>query len=363
MAIVVAVNIPVTLQLTASDINWNYDSQNKTLYITASGKMDDYADEFSMPWKEYISEIQKVVLDDNITYIGDYSFCGARQLSDINTPENLTGLGDFALASCPKLNQLTLNSQVTEIADVSFAYDGIAKKSDFVLYTELGSYALQVAVESSLNYQCEYIKSFKEYTVNFTVDNMAAYYPYYAKSDGTFAFYSSGIRNTYGYVYDKNLNCLAYNENNGSDMNFRMEVKLEKGNLYYLAVKVHGYKYAHGITVGVEPVSFTATGSVRAMLNINGEPSDIAIPNATVDNVETGTEFSFVVKPENATKTFVYNGQIKEVKLSPDDENIVVFMACDVNTDGYVNAKDYAIMKKTSSPYIDLFKNFINYSY
>lgn len=363
LTIVVAINIPVSIQLMASDIEWSYDSQNKTLYISGTGKMDDYEDEFSMPWIDYISEIQKVVLDDNITYIGDYSFCGAKQLLDINMPKSLTGLGDFALASCPKVKKLTLNSQVTEIPDVSFAYDGIAKKSDFVIYTELGSYALQVAVDSSLNYECEYIKSSTQYPVNFTVDNMVAYYPYYAKSDGTFAFYSSGIRNTYGYVYDENLKCLAYNEDNGSDMNFRMEVELEKGNLYYLAVKVHGYKYSNGITVGVEPVSFTATGSVRAMLNTDGEPSNIGIPNATVDDIEIGSEFSFVVTSENATKTFVYNGQIKEITLSPDEENIVVFMVCDVNSDGFVNAKDYAIMKKNSSPYIDLFKNFINYSY
>lgn len=363
LAIFILINVPVSFHLMASDISWSYDNQTKTLFVNGSGKMEDYKDEFSMPWNQYISEVEKVVLDDNITYIGDYAFCGAKQLSDINTPESLTGLGEFVLASCPKINQLFLDSNVTEIADVSFAFDGIAKKSDFVLYTEFGSYPLQVAIDSSLNYECDYIKSSVEYPVNFTVSNMVAYFPYYAKSDGTFAFYSAGVRNTYGYVYDKDFNQLAYNEDNGSDMNFRMEVELEKGNLYYLAVKVHGYMFTNGITVGVEPISFTATGSVKAMLSKDGKPSNIAIPDATVDNLETGEEFSFVVTPENATKTFIYNGQIKEITLSPDEENIVIFMACDVNLDGYVNAKDYAIMKKTSSPYIELYKNFINYQY
>lgn len=345
----------------ANQITWEYNSDSKTLFINGNGEMQDYENEVSMPWYDYLFEIETVVFDDNITYIGSYSLCAAKNLKQVTLPKSLTGIGEFVFASCPELKELTLSSEVDKIGDTSFAFDGTVKKSDFVLHTEIGSYALQTAIESDVNYDCDYVKSQTTYPVNFSVENMTAYFPYYAHSDGTFAFYSSGTRNTYGYVYDENLNELAYNEDNGSSMNFRMELELEKGNLYYLAVKVHSYRFTSGITVGIEPISFTATGSVKAMLNPQGEPSDITLSTATVDGIEVGELYSITVTKDDMVKTFEYNGMTQNITLSPDEETTVVFMACDMNNDGYVNAKDYAIMRKSNSPCLGIYKNFINY--
>ena len=38
-------------------------------------------------------------------------------------------------------------------------------------------------------------------------------------------------------------------------------------------------------------------------------------------------------------------------------------MVCDLNGDGYVNGIDYAMMKKTKSPFISLFQNLAGYRY
>ena len=40
----------------------------------------------------------------------------------------------------------------------------------------------------------------------------------------------------------------------------------------------------------------------------------------------------------------------------------VTFLTVDVNSDGYVNAKDYSILKKNNSPYLQLYNKLISLS-
>ena len=66
-------------------ITWNYDADTKTLTISGNGKMVDFADVDSAPWKadeSIVSQCKKVVVEDGITSIGvnAFSFMNFREI-------------------------------------------------------------------------------------------------------------------------------------------------------------------------------------------------------------------------------------------------------------------------------------------
>ncbi len=54
----------------ASDIEWRYDSETATLYISGSGDMDDYASPYETPWSTYLLLIENLVVEDGVTSLG-----------------------------------------------------------------------------------------------------------------------------------------------------------------------------------------------------------------------------------------------------------------------------------------------------
>ena len=61
--------------------------------------------------------------------------------------------------------------------------------------------------------------------------------------------------------------------------------------------------------------------------------------------------------------TFECDGKKKAVTVTPDNGDVleVVISMCDVNNDGIVNGKDFAIMRRSGSKYLDLFAAFADY--
>ena len=52
--------------------NVKWKISGSTLTLSGSGAMDDYWSSYSVPWREQREYISKVVIDDNITTIGDW---------------------------------------------------------------------------------------------------------------------------------------------------------------------------------------------------------------------------------------------------------------------------------------------------
>lgn len=79
----------------------SYTVQNGILYINAqsSNVIPDYSKESPAPWSELT--FHKVVIDDNIRYIGDYAFYNQNQIKEeIILPEKCIEIGDYAFANC-----------------------------------------------------------------------------------------------------------------------------------------------------------------------------------------------------------------------------------------------------------------------
>ena len=118
------------------NLTWILDSEG-TLTISGAGAMFDfesngnggatYAYNCFTPWQSLYNKIKKVVICDGVTSIGNYSFCGCRNLSDVSLPNTLTHIGRFAFMHCGSLKVFNMPNSVTSILDAVFYYSGIKK--------------------------------------------------------------------------------------------------------------------------------------------------------------------------------------------------------------------------------------------
>lgn len=344
-----------------SDIEWSYDSNSKTLFIKGSGDMDDFADPYSSPWHIYILSVENVVIGEGITSIGNYAFAGAEKLNNADIADTVTKIGSYSFSSCSSLSSLELGNNVVSIADSSFAFDGVNEKENFIMRVYPGSYALYYAVKNSIAFDVGSVVC-DTYSVKINPKGMRAYYPYTAKVSGTFKFYSSGKYDTVGYLYNSSMEQIAYDDDSGSSTNFSITAELQKGETYYIRANIWDSSISGSFDLTIEPVSYSVQGTIFAMKDKTGTPSDIVLNDVLIDGEASNGSFSYTIT-ESKTITITAGYATAQYTFSPDNgEDISIpVMMCDVNSDGIVNAKDYAIMKKSSSEYLPLFANFVNY--
>ena len=88
-----------------SDVVWRYD--NGTLTISGTGQMMYYGSALggdnkyhsTAPWSYLDSEIQKVIVEDGVTYIGSYAFAYCTALTSVSLPASVIALGDYVCYS------------------------------------------------------------------------------------------------------------------------------------------------------------------------------------------------------------------------------------------------------------------------
>lgn len=62
------------------------------------------------------------------------------------------------------------------------------------------------------------------------------------EESGTYYFYSDAVGDTYGYLYDSNMNQLVSDDDSGNERNFLIEYSFEAGKTYYLGAKFYSTK-------------------------------------------------------------------------------------------------------------------------
>ena len=110
-----------------------------TMTIRGKGPMKNY-DFYScrtMPWRDAIPMIKRLIVDDGVTSLGDlvlHGFDGrhdARSLEEVTLPEGLTYLGNYAFFGAAKLKSITLPGTLTTIG--LGAFDGCAGLTDITI--------------------------------------------------------------------------------------------------------------------------------------------------------------------------------------------------------------------------------------
>ena len=157
------------------NLTWTLDADG-TLTISGTGEMADYESAEAVPWNQGNSENPKVkalVLDENITHIGDYAFY-ACEMTTVELPKNLVSIGAWAFASSG-LTEVVIPDSVTTIKERAFAscsaLESITIPSSvttfgtlilescsetLTMYSYLGATAVEYAKRTGVSYEIVY---------------------------------------------------------------------------------------------------------------------------------------------------------------------------------------------------------------
>ena len=111
-----------------ANVSWKFD-KDYTLTIYGTGAMYDYPagdgdnwwTDWNLPWKYCYDMIQRVVVDEGVTYLGVESLCGLRNATSLSLPDSLTAIGQAALYGFGG-TEITIPKNVKRIG--SFVFNG-----------------------------------------------------------------------------------------------------------------------------------------------------------------------------------------------------------------------------------------------
>lgn len=110
------------------DLTWNLEGG--TLTFSGNGKMQDYDNIWERPWLTKASDrgkIENLVLNEGITYIGEYAFQECYSITNVILPNSLVEIGKHAFQNC---EELTISSENTNIDIKEAAFDGCTKMTE-----------------------------------------------------------------------------------------------------------------------------------------------------------------------------------------------------------------------------------------
>ena len=99
-------------------VNWKYESGTLTVYGT--GSMADYDTPDHLPWIDFASQIETVIIESGVTNIGKWAFGRCSNMNRIIIPKSVTSIGEAAFAGCSSLTSVSIPEGVTSIGDLAF---------------------------------------------------------------------------------------------------------------------------------------------------------------------------------------------------------------------------------------------------
>ena len=120
---------------TTGDCTWTRDDDG-TLTISGNGAMKNYYQSSSLPWGKSIS---RVVIENGVTRIGDYSFYNCTSLTGITIPESVTSIGWSAFYNCTSMTGVYIND-IAAWCNISFSNTSsnpISRSNNLYLNNEL----------------------------------------------------------------------------------------------------------------------------------------------------------------------------------------------------------------------------------
>ena len=103
-----------------TNVTWSLSGS--TLTISGTGAMTDYTTSENLPWFSRKDALTGVVINDGVTRIGNYGFCGCTGLTSVTIPGSVTSIGDWTFTGCGNLTGVTIPDGVTAIGDWAFYF-------------------------------------------------------------------------------------------------------------------------------------------------------------------------------------------------------------------------------------------------
>ena len=104
-----------------SNVSWSLDD-NGTLTISGTGNMPDYDNFTDWPWYTQRGNIREVIIEDEVTSIGNYAFyyCSSLAAVSFNGQDTLKTIGNNAFSLCESLSSIKIPASVSSIGDSAF---------------------------------------------------------------------------------------------------------------------------------------------------------------------------------------------------------------------------------------------------
>lgn len=103
------------------NVTWELDDVG-LLSISGTGKMKDYSYEKPAPWNSQASIIKKVIINNDITFIGGFAFRNCYKLTGVTIPNSVKTLGTGVFWECNDLTSVTIPKGVTAIGHGTFSH-------------------------------------------------------------------------------------------------------------------------------------------------------------------------------------------------------------------------------------------------
>ncbi len=107
----------------APALSWVLDED--TLVLSGSGVFTDYSDAADAPWYASRAQIRCIVVESGITAVGDNSFVGCENLTQVYLPDGLTSIGKNAFWGCTALSSIALPATLDTIGTCAFFRCGL----------------------------------------------------------------------------------------------------------------------------------------------------------------------------------------------------------------------------------------------
>lgn len=101
-------------------LTWSYTKESKTLAINGVGDMPAAQKATEVAWDAVRLGVEKVVIDKNITSVGDFAFYGMRNLKSIELHSGITAIGKGAFSFCVALETVIVPAGVTSVGESAF---------------------------------------------------------------------------------------------------------------------------------------------------------------------------------------------------------------------------------------------------
>ena len=314
--------------------SYKYTSSTGTLEIFSDDIMIDRTEDdvVKNPWYSYKAAIEHIIIYDGVTKISDFAFCRQDNLVDIVIPDSVTSIGTAALAGCDSLKEITISDNVVQIGDNAIGFDTQMKVTDgFRCSCSAGSYAQNWCLKNYIPFNTPFSSSGSETAAIAQTGGKQAFWSFVPVTDCEISFYSRSSFDTVCLFYEYDTytysdtysvmrgSAIYYNDDVGNNLNFGITAKLEAGKRYYLATR---FKLS------------SQTGSYNVFVEATCESHEFKI-NCLEEDFITGDK-------QNLELECINCGTIVSMSfIDAMNENI---SCCDVNKDGYINAKDYAMI-------------------
>ncbi len=125
------------------------------------------------------------------------------------------------------------------------------------------------------------IKAGETVTVTIEEDPLIAYLKFVPEEDGAYTVYSLADADSYGYIYDEDMNELMCDDDSGGNGNFRMTFMMSAGTVYYIGARYYSYGTgSFDVAVEKSPsVEYALINESEQTVYVGGQQSNYVYPS------------------------------------------------------------------------------------